>query len=238
MTKRFDIELDRIRQVLDYNPESGVFTWKTHMSSKARKGSIAGTVTKNGYRVLTVDGYYIQAPRLAWFYMTGSWPSHIIRFMDGDKSNCSINNLRDTVDVTSGISHTKDKIDAVSQKGLRQEYSKHFTLKKTFGIGLPEYQQMFVEQGGVCAICARPESGMHKGKQKWLAVDHCHATGKIRGLLCEFCNKALGMFQDHIERLDSAIKYLERHKRIVHIDDNRVVNLHPRYSDKQEFSTK
>lgn len=80
---------------------------------------------------------------------------------------------------------------------------KNYALKKNFGITLEIYDIMAASQNGVCKICKRPNG------YKNLAVDHSHESGKIRGLLCENCNKALGMFQDSTEILQSAIKYLK-----------------------------
>jgi hypothetical protein len=62
-------------------------------------------------------------------------------------------------------------------------------LERLYGIDRPEYERMSEAQGHTCAICGKPENG------KALAVDHCHATGAIRGLLCSNCNKGLGTIQ-------------------------------------------
>lgn len=78
------------------------------------------------------------------------------------------------------------------------------TLKK-YGITEEQYDAMYHAQNKQCAIC-RGDAGPHE-----LAVDHCHATGKIRGLLCLNCNKALGFFKDNIEALDNAVLYLRSH---------------------------
>lgn len=65
---------------------------------------------------------------------------------------------------------------------------------------------------GVCAICGKPEThGNGKSSIKLLAVDHCHTTGKIRGLLCHKCNLGIGHLDDSIDRLEAAINYLEKH---------------------------
>lgn len=67
---------------------------------------------------------------------------------------------------------------------------------------------MLMDQMERCKICL-----MHKSQfQKGLAVDHCHKTGKIRGLLCHKCNTGIGSFQENIARLKSAINYLEKNK--------------------------
>jgi hypothetical protein len=65
-----------------------------------------------------------------------------------------------------------------------------------------EYEAKLAEQKNGCAICHGPASG------KRLAADHCHVTGKTRGLLCQHCNMGLGHFKDNLDLLQSAIGYL------------------------------
>ena len=84
-------------------------------------------------------------------------------------------------------------------------------LQKSFGIGLDEYNAMLDKQGGVCSICEEEETTIRSGRVMALSVDHCHETGKIRGLLCNSCNRALGKFKDSVQNLASAIRYLEAH---------------------------
>lgn len=75
--------------------------------------------------------------------------------------------------------------------------------------------KLLEEQNYVCAICKRPESiilsGTHE-KPKRLAIDHCHKTKKIRGLLCQKCNTSIGAFNESIEILNSAIEYLKKYQ--------------------------
>ena len=59
-----------------------------------------------------------------------------------------------------------------------------------------------------CKICNNPEARVVNGKTSRLAVDHCHKTGKVRGLLCWACNTSIGRFKDSIEILESAISYI------------------------------
>lgn len=77
--------------------------------------------------------------------------------------------------------------------------------KASHGISLNEFRIREDRQGGVCAICRLPQSG---GRGERLYVDHDHATGKIRGLLCHSCNSGIGMLGDSPERIDRASKYL------------------------------
>jgi hypothetical protein len=77
-------------------------------------------------------------------------------------------------------------------------------LRAQYGMSLEDYERMLQEQSGRCAIC--PSEVGAKGKS--LAVDHCHETGRVRGLLCARCNVGIGMFQDDVSRLRNAIEYL------------------------------
>lgn len=73
------------------------------------------------------------------------------------------------------------------------------------------YDQMLKKQNGVCAICKKADSGGFSFGKK-LAIDHDHDTKYVRGLLCQKCNRGLGLFNDNIQRLQSAIKYLIKSK--------------------------
>lgn len=86
--------------------------------------------------------------------------------------------------------------------------NKDLHLRTTFGIDLDQYKDMLDDQKGVCAICGNPETSTFRGKLRHLGVDHCHSTGKVRGLLCNDCNVALGWFKDDTKRLRQAIRYL------------------------------
>jgi hypothetical protein len=82
--------------------------------------------------------------------------------------------------------------------------------QKRYGITLDDYEAMCEAQKGVCKICGNKET--HKGalgRTKPLCVDHCHATGKVRGLLCNDCNVLLGRAKDNVTVLESAINYLK-----------------------------
>jgi|ERR1035437_2421727 hypothetical protein len=91
---------------------------------------------------------------------------------------------------------SKEKIKRTRRKqGLRLNYS----------LTLEEYNQLFTSQLGCCKLC-----GKHQSKEKnALSVDHCHRTGIVRGLLCNTCNRALGLLQDSSEICRLAADYLE-----------------------------
>ena len=88
---------------------------------------------------------------------------------------------------------------------LRQRKNRH--LIRNYNITINEYEQMLAKQRGLCAICESPMS-LNSQMGRKLAVDHDHSTGKVRGLLCENCNRGLGMFKDSPHLLSMAILYL------------------------------
>jgi lysine/ornithine N-monooxygenase len=75
------------------------------------------------------------------------------------------------------------------------------------GITQEQYDAMYKEQQGCCAICGKHESNILRNR---LNIDHCHTTGAIRGLLCHHCNAALGHLEDSVDNLTAAISYLKR----------------------------
>ena len=88
------------------------------------------------------------------------------------------------------------------------ETLRHKERERRFGISPETYSQMLQSQNGVCAICGNPETATRFGVVKALSVDHCHETGKIRGLLCSDCNTGIGKLKDDVTILQSAIRYL------------------------------
>ena len=110
----------------------------------------------------------------------------------------------------------QERIAAPDHATRMREYRKRdplrfkgYEVKSRFGITLAEYDALLEKHGGRCAICGNEERVARiNGAKFGLAVDHCHKSGKIRGLLCMNCNRGLGHFGDCIERLEKAIAYL------------------------------
>lgn len=75
-------------------------------------------------------------------------------------------------------------------------------LVRRYGLACVEYNQKLKDQGGVCAICGKPD-------RRRLSVDHDHDTGAVRGLLCSRCNSGIGFMDDDLTRLRAAVRYLE-----------------------------
>jgi hypothetical protein len=86
------------------------------------------------------------------------------------------------------------------------EIERKSKLKMTYGITVDQYDALLHRQDGKCAICAAKKPG---GRTKMFFIDHCHSTGKVRGLLCMRCNTGLGLFLDNPKFLLNAISYLK-----------------------------
>lgn len=86
-----------------------------------------------------------------------------------------------------------------------RERHRELRISLKYGISVVEYQRLFVKYGNKCGICRKPESA----NNKVLSVDHDHKSGKVRGLLCNRCNKSLGFLQDNPELAFKIVKYLK-----------------------------
>lgn len=107
----------------------------------------------------------------------------------------------------------KERMAEISRKHYQMNKEKELDLcrqrkLKSYGLTQQDYEMMADQQNNRCAIC-QTELVIH-GKKKTAYVDHCHATGKVRGLLCMKCNSMLGMAGDNVETLKAAIDYLNR----------------------------
>lgn len=94
-----------------------------------------------------------------------------------------------------------DKLRRTPEKNRRNN------LKHNFNITLEDYNNLLESQNGKCAICWKDKSDFGKS----LAIDHCHKTNVIRGILCFHCNSAIGKFKDDCGLLKRAIEYLQKH---------------------------
>jgi hypothetical protein len=107
-----------------------------------------------------------------------------------------------------------ERAKAAAKRWRRENKEKLFELhlRDRCGIDLETYKRMWEKQAGLCAICRSPERAIDRRttEPRRLAVDHCHRTGVVRGLLCYACNVAIGLLKDRMDLLESAILYLEK----------------------------
>jgi len=99
---------------------------------------------------------------------------------------------------------------AKEQAKKRPETRQKRELLQNYGITIEQYKEMLTNQNESCAICGNKSALINKAQR--LHVDHCHTTGKVRGLLCSNCNQAIGKFKDSETLLKKALLYLQNSK--------------------------
>jgi|ERR1700722_4220582 len=106
--------------------------------------------------------------------------------------------------------YRKKIIEGVKRSSRRHPESRQNRDLRAYGMTLEDYRRMVAAQGGLCAICRKKQLGDKRTKHSH--VDHCHKTGKVRGILCGNCNIGIGKFNDNPELLDRAAAYLDAAK--------------------------
>ena len=108
--------------------------------------------------------------------------------------------------------NNREKCKAASQRSRERNprAGVDLHLRNTYGVTLEEYEEAVAAQGGLCAICHEPPNG----RVKKLVVDHDHHTGKLRALLCDRCNRAIGFFHEDPLVMENAVAYLNKYKQL------------------------
>lgn len=89
------VTVERLRELLSYDPETGIFTWRVPRGGRCKVGEVAGTVRERGYVNVCLDGALYRAHRLAWLYVYGTWPAGEVDHINGVTGDNRIGNLRD-----------------------------------------------------------------------------------------------------------------------------------------------
>jgi HNH endonuclease len=105
------IAADRLRELLDYDQETGLFTWRLCTSNRIRVGQVAGCLRKDGRLTIRVDGELALAHRLAWLHVYGEWPFQVIDHVNGDPLDNRISNLRDVSQLVNTLNLHKVRPD-------------------------------------------------------------------------------------------------------------------------------
>lgn len=102
----------------------------------------------------------------------------------------------------------KDKMSGWNKENVDRK--REMQLKRNFNMTLEDYNNILERQGGCCGICGSNEN-ISGGRSIQFAVDHCHTSQRIRGLLCTKCNRSLGQLGDTYDSILKVLKYLETH---------------------------
>ncbi|WP_373324926.1 HNH endonuclease [Methylobacterium organophilum] len=114
---RSGLTIERLRALLHYDPETGLWTWLKSYS-RVKAGQKAGSLKKSGYVFIVIKGTSYRSHRLAWFYMTGKWPPEQLDHRDGCRSNNRWNNLRLATDSLNQANSKKPANNTSGYKGV------------------------------------------------------------------------------------------------------------------------
>ncbi len=108
----------RLKEVLDYDPETGISTWLVSRGGNARAGTRAGYIKPGGYRRIKIDGKLYLEHRLVFFWMTGKWPAKQVDHRDLDRQNNRWHNLREATPTQNTANRRAHKNNTSGAKGV------------------------------------------------------------------------------------------------------------------------
>ena len=154
------IEADIVRRYLDYNPNTGIFTWKLDRSN-AKKGDVAGTMSTSGYWQICLFGTIYPAHRVAWTHYYGKPPRFTVDHKDHNKLNNMIDNLRDVSNAENNKNQPMSRLNKSGVNGVhycnqRKRWCAKIRVNYKY-INLGRYKDKFE------AICARKSADKKYG---------------------------------------------------------------------------
>jgi hypothetical protein len=113
-----DVTIERLRELLTYDADAGVFTWKISTNGRIRVGDVAGSMNGEGYLQIMIDGRRYHAHRLAWLYQTGQWPVEQIDHVNGIPDDNRFLNLRESTHSQNQHNRRKARNNVSGYKGV------------------------------------------------------------------------------------------------------------------------
>lgn len=190
-------------------------TWdmRTHTPKRKRQRTrpewgLPLTVNGNGKTTHFCRGCTAEKPITEFYRASGQKQGHQSRCRDCQKKRVQkywqANRARRMESARRWRQRSKEQMQA---------YERARSLR-SYGYSQTQYEQKLAAQNGCCPICGRTPAEAPNRKSQRFPIDHDHATGQIRDLLCINCNSGLGSFKDDIERLLAAVEYLRRWKAV------------------------
>ncbi len=112
------ITWDELNEIINYNPDTGIFTWAKTRNSMCKEGEIAGGSTSNGYTTITINKQAYLAHRLAWFYCFKEWPEKGIDHINRIRNDNRIDNLREADQTLNNLNASIRKDNTTGYKGV------------------------------------------------------------------------------------------------------------------------
>lgn len=150
----------RLLEILNYDPATGLFRWREKISRKVVVGSVAGTITKDGYVHITIGGVKYQGHRLAWFYVHGVWPSDLLDHEDLDGTNNALTNLRDANGSNNQCNRASQRNNKLGVKGVSLHKSGKYVAQISRG-GKKRHLGMFDNMIDAAAAYATEANKLH-----------------------------------------------------------------------------
>lgn len=182
-------------------PISGCWWWLGSGSSRADKWR----VTRHEFYL---EGRLVHARRHAFETLIGAIGDRRLLVTCGMDVCCNPSHTRLPLPKSAVRAAQAERQAAKDRSDPSIKWSRH--IKSTYGLGRDAFYAMLARQGGLCAICKCPFK--KRDSQGRGCVDHCHATGNVRELLCVRCNTGIGYFDESPEVLRTAADYIERHR--------------------------
>ena len=239
MPNPINLSYEQIKNMFDYNEETGILFWNNHPDGRFRPGTIAGTKIKNGLRINYRRQPYM-AHRIIWVWKTGEDPINPVNHRNNIKTDNRWTNLwvisdstrmcticKEIFPLTENFFHKKRNMKngfASQCKSCTSEYSKkqyEKTGKKWYKkIGKTTQRENRIKrQYGIAInefnkILKKQNNKCASCGKLFLSeydtyIDHDHKTEKVRGLLCNNCNTGIGFLGDDIKGVKAALNYLE-----------------------------
>jgi hypothetical protein len=114
------LSFEEVRRLLDYDQHTGVLRWRVRANTRRAAGDVAGCRTPRGYVRIQIRHHMYLAHRLAWVWMTGTWPADEIDHRDGDPSNNAWSNLRAATRLQNGRNRRMNSNNSLGIKGVRK----------------------------------------------------------------------------------------------------------------------
>lgn len=124
-----DLDLDRLQEVLDYDPESGVLSWRIRLSPRCRLRRSAGYIGVHGYRAIGIDGIRYLAHHLAWFHFYGVPPKQVLDHKNRRKADNRIANLREATSSQNAMNRKRSAANTTGFKGVAR-FNKRYNRAK------------------------------------------------------------------------------------------------------------